>query len=70
MRNKYGGDCYRCGGWVKPGRGYFERVPGSGWRVQHAECQTKFKGTKHTVTNAFKTEDHRTGEDIWVGFRP
>ena len=35
-RNQYGGDCYRCGEWVKPGDGHFERVIGKGWRVQHA----------------------------------
>jgi hypothetical protein len=36
MRNKYGGKCYRCKIWVAPGTGYFERVPGKGWRVQHS----------------------------------
>lgn len=36
MRNQYGGDCYRCGLWVPPGAGYFEKVRGKpGWRVQH-----------------------------------
>lgn len=39
MRNRYGGDCYRCGLWVPPGAGYFEKVRGGpggpGWRVQH-----------------------------------
>lgn len=34
MRNQFGGDCYRCGLWVPPGTGYFERSNG-GWRVQH-----------------------------------
>lgn len=34
MRNQFGGDCYRCGLWVPPGAGYFERHKG-GWRVQH-----------------------------------
>lgn len=36
MRNQFGGDCYRCGLWVKPGTGYFEKIRhGRGWRVQH-----------------------------------
>lgn len=34
-RNQFGGPCYRCGLWVEPGTGYFERHKG-GWRVQHA----------------------------------
>jgi hypothetical protein len=34
MRNKFGGNCYRCGRWVTPGTGHFERH-GKGWRVQH-----------------------------------
>lgn len=36
MRNQFGGDCYRCGRWVAPGTGYFEkRKDGPGFRVQH-----------------------------------
>ena len=36
MRNQYGGDCYRCGLWVAPGTGYFEKLRDArGWRVQH-----------------------------------
>ena len=38
MRNQYGGRCYRCGLWVEEGTGYFEKVPGADWRVQH--CYT------------------------------
>lgn len=34
-RNQFGGTCYRCGGWVAPGTGHFERH-NKGWRVQHA----------------------------------
>lgn len=35
-RNKYGGNCYKCGLWVAPGTGYFEkRRDGPGFRVQH-----------------------------------
>ena len=29
MRNKYGGNCYRCGLWVEPGTGHFERARGA-----------------------------------------
>jgi hypothetical protein len=35
MRNKFGGDCYKCGLWVAPGTGHFERFRGK-WRTQHA----------------------------------
>lgn len=35
MRNRFGGDCYKCGLWVAPGTGHFERHNG-GWRTQHA----------------------------------
>ncbi len=36
MRNQFGGDCYRCGLWVPPGAGYFEKKrEGRGFRVQH-----------------------------------
>lgn len=36
MRNAFGGECYRCGLFVPPGAGYFEKKRGQrGWRVQH-----------------------------------
>jgi hypothetical protein len=44
MRNKYAGPCYRCGENVEAGAGHFERL-GRTWRVQHAECAIKFRGT-------------------------
>ena len=34
MRNKFAGDCYRCGHRVEPGTGHFERNNGR-WRVWH-----------------------------------
>ena len=34
MRNRFGGDCYKCGLWVAPGTGHFERHKGR-WRTQH-----------------------------------
>jgi hypothetical protein len=46
MRNQHGGTCYRCGEWCKPGEGHFERIQGKGWRVQHAGCAIKYRGTK------------------------
>lgn len=45
MRNRYPGPCYRCGKTVEAGAGHFERVIGKGWRVQHAECAIKYRGT-------------------------
>ena len=52
MRNTYAGICYRCGGRVEPGDGHFEKIiaakrrPGDPkWRLQHADCATRFRGT-------------------------
>ena len=45
MRNKYPGICYRCGKIVNTNEGHFERYKGS-WRVQHAKCAIKFRGSK------------------------
>lgn len=36
MRNKFKGQCYKCGKTVDVGKGHFERH-GSKWRVQCAE---------------------------------
>ncbi len=47
MRNKYPGQCYRCGELVSVGDGHFERVPKKGWRVQHAKCAIWWRGVKH-----------------------
>lgn len=44
MRNRYPGTCYRCGGVVPAGAGHFERQFGA-WKVQHAECAVKYRGT-------------------------
>ena len=46
MRNKYPGICYRCGERVEVGQGHFEKIIGGGWRVQHASCAIKYRGTK------------------------
>lgn len=35
MRNRYPGNCYKCGVIVKAGEGHFEKKDGK-WRVQHA----------------------------------
>ena len=46
MRNQFAGTCYRCGETVEAGAGHFEKTPfPRGWRVQHAECAIKFRGT-------------------------
>lgn len=36
-RNKYGGICYCCGKYIKPGYGHFERYHG-GWRIKCVKC--------------------------------
>jgi hypothetical protein len=50
MRNKFPGVCYRCGKTVEPWKGHFERIKGGSWgnrwRIQHAECAIKYRGTK------------------------
>lgn len=51
MRNKYSGTCYRCGKRVEVGDGHFERVPGKGWRVQHASCAIRYRGMKKNKNN-------------------
>lgn len=50
MRNKYPGKCYRCGCIVETGKGHFERH-GPGWRLQHASCAIKYRGTSHKAEN-------------------
>jgi hypothetical protein len=50
MRNKYPGICYRCGKRVKPKEGHFERYF-SGWRIQHADCAIKYRGTNQHYRN-------------------
>lgn len=61
MRNKYGGQCYRCGKRVAPGEGHFERfgrhhrkkypnAPRSiKWLTQHAECSVEYRGTNKSI---------------------
>lgn len=44
MRNRFPGDCYRCGAWVQAGEGHFERFLGK-WRTQHAACAIEHRGT-------------------------
>lgn len=55
MRNQHPGFCYRCGELVAAGEGHFERHRG-GWRVQHASCAIKYRGTKHEHDAAIAQE--------------
>ena len=43
MRNKFPGQCYRCGDRVEIDEGHFEKN-GSSWRVQHADCAIRWRG--------------------------
>lgn len=57
MRNKFGGNCYRCGKYVKAGDGHFQFVDaaaiatfgslvrGQKTLVQHASCAIEHRGT-------------------------
>ncbi|MBC2303409.1 hypothetical protein [Listeria booriae] len=57
MRNKYYGECYRCGKGCNPGAGHFERYKGS-WRLQHADCAIKYRGTSvHYETNPLNDDE-------------
>lgn len=62
MRNKYPGICYRCGGRVDPGAGFFEKIGPDQrrkwpaifgtWHVQHDHCCSLFGGTsRHYIWN-------------------
>lgn len=55
MRNIHPGICYRCNKIVGAKQGHIERVVFDNairsqiknkWRVQHAECAIKYRGTK------------------------
>lgn len=55
MRNQFPGPCYRCGNRVEAWAGHFELRPGSSdikWRVQHAECAIKYRGTPDPLREA------------------
>ena len=58
MRNKHPGKCYRCGEHCAAGAGHFERI-GNGWRVQHAECAIKYRGTPDPVRQALTLQAMR-----------
>lgn len=52
MRNAYADYCYRCGKLVEAGKGHFERDKTKSfkkWRVQHADCAIRFRGTTRNV---------------------
>lgn len=64
MRNQYGGYCYRCGEYVAPKEGHFEkfsrkhrvRHPNAPrfikWVVQHADCAITHRGTDKSIWGA------------------
>lgn len=64
MRNRYPGDCYRCGGIVAAGAGHFERFNG-GWRVQHADCAIVHRGTPDPARQA-ERERWAASQDEWT----
>ena len=67
MRNNFPGICYRCGKNVVAGAGHFEKMPGSGWRVQHATCAIEFRGYPDAVTlerNAMKKHQRKRTDAI------
>ncbi len=65
MRNKYEGICYRCKKIVLAHAGHFEKIPyeerqikkvWAKWRLQHAECAIKYRGTKKGKISMNNTE--------------
>lgn len=52
MRNKYKGICYKCGGVVEVGQGYFQRSKGE-WLTKHAT------GTKEEAARCVPKEDEK-----------
>lgn len=51
MRNRYPGKCYRCGANIAAREGHFERF-GHSWRLQHASCAIKHRGTPDPARQA------------------
>lgn len=61
MRNTFPGTCFRCGKFVAPGKGHFERVgkkqrekygdrvAGKKWILQHTQCAIENRGTDKCV---------------------
>lgn len=66
MRNRYPDDCYRCTKWVAAGEGHFERLPGGGWRVQHADCAIAFRGQPDPVNQARNERQHARTVERWT----
>jgi hypothetical protein len=56
VRNRFGGTCYRCGKWCAPRDGHFERFRRT-WRVQHASCAIKLRGTPDPEREAYRLEE-------------
>lgn len=63
MANKFGATCYKCGKYVAPGAGVFERVSSvqrkkwprldikTKWLTQHHECVRKYSSMTHYLYN-------------------
>jgi ribosome-binding protein aMBF1 (putative translation factor) len=51
MRNKYAGNCFRCGKRVWPGEGHFQRHKGS-WLVVCLDCVDKHRAEKEAKEKA------------------
>lgn len=58
MRNRFAGDCYKCGLRVAAGAGHFERHNG-GWRVQHGLHPGDDRVTCEEADEALITEQEK-----------
>ena len=67
MRNRFGGDCYKCGLWVAPGTGHFERHKNR-WRTQHGLHAGQ---GRVTCNEASKKEKHNEAQEgkVSIGIR-
>ncbi len=64
MRNRFPGTCYRCGMPVAVGKGHFERLVRAQygnpkWRVQHAECAIRYRGSDVGNRKAARRQEGR-----------
>lgn len=74
MRNSFPGTCYRCGWFVEPGSGFYERTgrdhakkwpgqPVPKWLTQHAECAVKWRGSRRHYQFAPDAPEAISAED-------
>lgn len=75
MRNKFIGECYRCGKVVHPGEGHFERPNPQRlenlkapvkvrWLLQHAHCAIRYRDTDYSKWNRDTESNEEATNDL------